>query len=187
MSNETVNQAGSIAELISEFGLPIIVCAIVIIIACTMFIKFLHRWDANMQLKAENEREKNKSELDILIKQRNSEIEQSSKLFDFVTDIQTKQIVELQSLTEAIALIKDELRNNQTAICENSSSMCRIESSMKSLANQNNEIIKVLTTLLENSKQDEEHNREIIQHINKILFYMEQQEIKDEINIIESK
>lgn len=177
MESGHIDQVSSFAKMINDYGFLMVFGAVILLIAMTFLIIVIKRWDTTNKIRIESEREKSDAEICILQKQRDAEIKQTEKLFDFVTDIQTKQITEMRSLTEVINMIKGELQNNQVLASENLSTVNRIELSIRSLDEQNSDIFGTMKTILEYVKNAEEHNKEIIKHVNNILFYMEKNEV----------
>ncbi len=148
-----VESATALAEIISEYGFLIVFAAVCLGIMMTSVYIFIRRWESNNKTHNDSQREKSRVEIELMQQRTSAEIEQSSKMFDLVTEVQTNQIAQMRSITDVINLLKDEINNNNLMTQNNSEKIITIDNNIscmlakyENIDNMNNEILNFIKT-----------------------------------------
>lgn len=155
--SDTVSGIGEMARFINDYGFMIIFCALILILILFFF------WNYTNQLN-----KKSDSEREILSKEREASLEQSQKMFDLVTTVQTEQVSQLQMMTDSLKSLNTTLTLNGANIDKIQSNLFKIEDDMISLRRENSSISDILDDILKCVKDSYKNNIEILDKVKQL-------------------
>lgn len=152
-----INQIGTIAEFINRFGFMIVFAAVMLLV----LIFVLYNAQKNAMRKSE-------VELELMKRERTSSIEHNAKMFDLVTEVQTKQIVQLDSMTVALQNISFTISENKTGLEEVTNKLNDLQEKISAQDDKQEVIIDMLQQLIDFASKNEKFEAEISEKINHI-------------------
>lgn len=103
-------------EFSADYGFMLVFAVVSLVVMIGSISRFIKRWETTSKIKSDEDSNKTKIELELMQKRTNAEIEQSLKMFNLVTEVQTSQVAQMQSITEVINLLKDEIRASRNEV-----------------------------------------------------------------------
>lgn len=171
---DSISQITSISDQINQYGFMVVFSSVCLVLVFTFMIIFIKRWDKANSSKNNYELQKKEIENEMIKKRASAEIDQNEKLFNFVIEVQTTQISQMQSITEAIQLLKDELKENKSLIQNTKSDIHDLDNHVNILLEHYDDIYKIMdntnkyidkkTTII--IKEISEHNKMLYELLN---------------------
>lgn len=152
-----LNDVKEFSELVNQYGFMMIFCVIIIIMGIILFLNY-NRISSS----------KNKSELDLLIKEREASINQNKDMFKLVTEVQTNQVAELKEMTDTLRDMNNDIKSTKENMKINTENVSKMTDSMASFKSDHEHIFNMLTEVLEYVKANETANNEILMKVKAI-------------------
>lgn len=154
--NETLSTFGN---FINRFGLPILISCIAIIIVLKIIQS---RMEENKQ-RSSIEREKAELELELTKQEKNAEMKRNEQMFVMVTEVQTKQIEQLNNISNVLTTASRDLHSDGMELKEARQDIKEIYQLLEkvyrcsedniSISEQNKEVIQKLYEAVELYKE----------------------------------
>lgn len=151
---EDVNQ---MLELANNYGFALLFSVVVLGILATFFIAYIKKTN-----------KKSDTEIDILYKERSANIQQNAQMFNLVTNVQTEQVTQLQSMTRVLQEINATITTTNERMSKTDESIEKMSRSIYETTVQNESIISTITEILEYVKVNGKSDREIIEKVDRI-------------------
>ena len=153
-TDASVTVVNSFGEFINRYGFmilfSIIMLLVIIFIANKLIQQSTKRADA---------------ELELTIKERNSSIEQNTKMFNLVTEVQTQQVVQLQQMTESLKEMNASVKESQAQMNSASESFNTVKDSIIENSDNQKLIRSSLEEVLNYVKSSSELNSRILEKV----------------------
>ena len=149
---ETIEAIGAI---VNKYGFMVVFSVIVLVLVTFFFITHDKRSG-----------KKQDSELQILIKERESAIEQNQQMFNLVTKVQTEQVVQLQQMTDSLKDMNKSIQNSEFKVNEATDHFEELKSSVKTCDENSKIILDTISEILEYVKTSQNCNHEILEKVN---------------------
>lgn len=159
LSNQiaTENNVETLADLVNRYGFMIVFSVIMLSLIVVCVIGFSKRSD-----------KKQDSELKILCEEREASIEQNKQMFDFVTKVQTEQVVQLQQMTSLLREMNRSVNETETKLSEANDNFEKLRESMLLCDEHSKHIIDTLAEILDYVKTSQLCNNEILTKVNSL-------------------
>ena len=169
----SITVVNSFGEFINRYGFmilfSIIMLLVIIFIANKLIQQSTKRADA---------------ELELTIKERNSSIEQNTKMFNLVTEVQTKQVVQLQQMTESLKEMNESVKESQAQMGTATESFNTVKDSILENSDNQKIIQSSLEEVLNYVKSSSELNTKILEKIESIEKEVLRFSRKEEIEVV---
>lgn len=149
---ETIDAIGS---MVNKYGFMVVFSVIVLILVVFFFVTHDKR-----------NGKKQDSELQILVKERESAIEQNQQMFNLVTKVQTEQVVQLQQMTDSLKDMNRSVQSNEIKITEATDHFEELKLSVKSCDENSKVILDTISEILDYVKTSQNCNHEILEKVN---------------------
>lgn len=145
---------GTLAEFMNRYGFLIIFAASILLLLITAMGIYLHIIT-----------KKTTTELELAAKEKQATLDQNAAMFNLVTDVQTKQITQLEQISKLLSDISPIVSNTDLTIHSNAKDLEIIRSDINSIGNDNSKIQSLLNEILDYVKENEKYDREIIEKV----------------------
>ena len=115
-SEKSINTASELAKLVNEYGFMLVFSTIILIIIVVIVFSYIKRTSR-----------KTDAEMRLFEQERQASIQQNKQMFDLVTNIQVKQIVQLEAMTSSLQQMNSKLQQNVDALEQVSTNIEKIE------------------------------------------------------------
>lgn len=149
---ETIDAIGS---MVNRYGFMVVFSVIVLILVVFFFVTHDKR-----------NGKKQDSELQILVKERESAIEQNQQMFNLVTKVQTEQVVQLQQMTDSLKDMNHSVQSSEIKMTEASDHFEELRLSVKSCDANSRVILDTISEILDYVKTSQNCNHEILEKVN---------------------
>lgn len=153
-ANVNVESIGTLAEFMNRYGFLIIFAASILLLLIAAMGIYLHIIT-----------KKTTTELELAAKEKQATLDQNAAMFNLVTDVQTKQITQLEQISKLLSDISPIVSNTELTIHSNTKDLEIIRSDINSIGNDNSKIQSLLNEILDYVKENEKYNREIIEKV----------------------
>ena len=180
LENINTNAVSNLAELVNKYGFMLVFSAVGLLIIIWFAYSLSNRLNKNFQQRAEADAEKTRIELSLMEKEKLADFDKRTKLFSLVTDVQTKQISQLDGITDAIKMIKDEIENISGEVSDNKSEVAILNKNHEIMIKKYEELAKIISKLEEVIDINGKRYKEIQKSLTEIRESVK--EISDELN-----
>lgn len=115
-SEKSINTASELAKLVNEYGFMLVFSTIILIIIVVIVFNYIKRTSR-----------KTDAEMKLVEQERQASIQQNKQMFDLVTNVQVKQIVQLEAMTSSLQQMNIKLQQNEDALEKVSTNIEKIE------------------------------------------------------------
>lgn len=115
-TEKSINTASELAKLVNEYGFMLVFSTIILIIIVAIVFNYIKRASI-----------KTDAEMKLVEQERQASIQQNKQMFDLVTNVQVKQIVQLEAMTSSLQQMNIKLQQNEDALEKVSTNIEKIE------------------------------------------------------------
>ena len=148
--NTVVGSAGTVGDFINRYGFMIVFCSLVLILLFLFFLKY-----------SQYLTKKSDSEVGMLQREREANINQNNQMFTLVTEVQTSQISQLQEMTSLLKDINLTINSAHTRIEISENDIKKIEEDIIHIDDNYEYIVKTLSEILSFVTQSDQYNKEV--------------------------
>lgn len=144
-----------------DYGFILLFAILSLLLMAGSISKFIGRWESINKIKIDESSTRHRIELELMQKRTNAEIEQSIKMFNLVTEVQTSQVSQMQTITEVINLLKEEIRDSRLTANNTGEKITILNTHVTGMMDRYENTMESIPKILHNIK-DLYKNQEII-------------------------